>query len=63
VWQSLPPLWQFQSLFFLGTIMGVKFTDAELLAESETEDGHRVFTYMTPDRTMRYLPDIDAQGA
>jgi len=49
-----------EQLISFGTLLA-EFTDAELLAESETEDGHPVFTYMTPDRTMRYLPDTGGQ--
>ena len=49
-----------EQLITFGTLLA-EFTDAELVAESETEDGHPVLAYTTPDRTMLYLPDIDAQ--
>jgi hypothetical protein len=49
-------------LINFGTLLA-EFTDAELLAESESEDGHPVFAYMTPDRKVRYLPDVEAQEA
>jgi len=51
-----------EQLITFGTVLA-DFTDAELVAASETEEGHPVFAYTTPDRTMRYLPDIDAQDA
>jgi hypothetical protein len=49
-------------LINFGTLLA-EFTDAELLAESESEDGQPVFAYMTPDRKVRYLPDVEAQEA
>lgn len=48
-----------EQLITLGTLLA-ELTDAELVAESETEEGHPVYAYTTPDRTMRYLPNIDA---
>lgn len=37
--------------------MLAEFTDAQLVAEKRTGDGHPVFVYTTPDRRMRYMPD------
>lgn len=49
-----------EQVITFGTLLA-EFTDAGLIVETETENGHPVFAYTTSDRTMRYLPDIDPQ--
>jgi hypothetical protein len=41
-----------------GTVLA-QFTNAELVGEAETSDRYPVFTYVTPDRTMRYTADVE----
>lgn len=46
----------------LGTVRG-ELKDPMLLNETPLDDGRVIFTYETPDRKMRYLPDVDEENA